>query len=89
MRQGNQPLAGATIAVPRAVWACAELAGRLLEPWLRSEYFTAQTLRLARARFATSGARARAELGWDPLPFEEVIERILAAWGITAAPRAR
>ena len=75
----------APIAIPRWLWALAEASGPL-EGVLHSEFFTAQTLRLARVRFAASGERARRELGWNPQPFERVVERMLEAARLT--PRA-
>jgi dihydroflavonol-4-reductase len=71
----------APLSIPRWLWAIVEASGPL-EGVLRSEFFTAQTLRLARVRFAMSGARARRELGWKPRPFEQVIERMLEASGL-------
>lgn len=68
----------APIEIPRWLWSLAEACGPL-EGLLHSEFFTAQTLRLARARFAASGDRARRELGWSPQPFERVVERMLEA----------
>ncbi|HTF90669.1 MAG TPA: NAD-dependent epimerase/dehydratase family protein [Planctomycetota bacterium] len=67
----------APIAVPRWIWAIAEICARALDGAVRSDFFTPQTLRLARVDFKTSGARARAELGWRPRAFERVIDEML------------
>jgi dihydroflavonol-4-reductase len=66
------------LPVPRPLWALVEVASRLLGGAVKSEFFTPQTIRMARARFRASGERARRELSWRPRPFEEVIEAMLA-----------
>ncbi|MEO6708252.1 MAG: NAD-dependent epimerase/dehydratase family protein [Planctomycetota bacterium] len=67
----------APIAVPRWIWAIAEFCARSLDGALQSDFFTPQTLRLARVDFRTSGERARAELVWRPKVFERVIDELL------------
>jgi len=76
------------LRVPRALWALAERVSAALDPLLRAEYFTPQTMRLARAEFRASGARARAELGWSPRPFERVLDELLEALALTPSRAA-
>jgi len=66
-------------AVPRWVWATVEACAALLDGVVRSDFFTPQTLRMARAQFRTSAARARTELAWSPQAFAAVIDTMLAA----------
>ncbi len=66
----------APLGVPRWIWGSVEAASGWLDGWIASEFFTPQTMRLARSHFRTSGERARRELGWRPEPFEQVIERM-------------
>ncbi len=79
----------APFAIPRWLWSFAEAGSTLLDGLVKSEFFTPQTVRLARVRFNTSGERARRELGWRPKPFEVVIDEMLARSKLTAAKRAR
>ena len=67
------------IGVPKWLWAVAEASATALDGRIRSDFFTPQTMRLARVEFRTSAERARAELGWRPKNFERVIDEMLAA----------
>lgn len=68
--------------VPNAVWSGAELALRALDACADLDFFTPQTMRMARARFAIRGDRARRELGWTPRPFAEVIDLAIRDLGL-------
>ena len=69
----------APLSVPRWLWRAAEFSANLLDGMLRSDFFTPQTLTLARIEFRTSAERARRQLGWRPRPFEQVIDEMLEA----------
>jgi dihydroflavonol-4-reductase len=76
----------APILAPRWLWALAESCSAAFDGLRGSDFFTPQTLRLARAEFRASGARARAELGWRPRPFERVIDEMLVASKLKPGP---
>ncbi len=79
----------APLAIPRWIWSCAEAGSTLLDGLVKSEFFTPQTVRLARVRFRTSGERARRELGWRPRPFEKVIDEMLERSKLKSSNPAR
>ncbi|MBK8179863.1 MAG: NAD-dependent epimerase/dehydratase family protein [Planctomycetes bacterium] len=79
-RTGRRP----PLSVPRPLWRALEAASGLLDGAVRSEFFTPQTIRMARVRFRASGERARRELGWRPRPFEQVIDELVAELGLGA-----
>lgn len=74
--------------VPDSLWRGAELALRAVDACVDLDFFTPQTMRMARARFAIRGDRARSELGWSPRPFTEVIDSALADLGLLRPRRS-
>ncbi len=79
----------APLAIPRWIWSFAEAGSTLLDGRVKSEFFTPQTLRLARVRFSASGDRARRELGWRPRSFEQVIDEMLERSKLKSSNPAR
>jgi len=66
-------------AAPRALWRAAELAARAVDRVRPLELTTPQALRILGIRFCFDAARARAELGWRPRPFSEVLREAVAS----------
>jgi dihydroflavonol-4-reductase len=65
---------GRTLGVaPGPVWSFVCAAAAAVDRVHRLEFATPQALRLLRAHFRCSSARARSELGWSPRPFGEVL----------------
>ena len=77
-------------AVPGWAWSALRPLARWAERRDPDTLLSSQTLRMLGLSFAFSGARARAELGWSPRPFPEVladtIEALRARGALPPAP---
>ncbi len=63
--------------LPPFAWSVVVRAAWLLDRIRPIEFATPQALRLLGAHFRVRADRARAELGWEPRPFAEVLEETL------------
>lgn len=63
---------------PRAVWGGLAVSCALLDRVWPLELAAPQALRMLGARWAMDSSRARAELGWRPRPFPEVLNETIA-----------
>jgi dihydroflavonol-4-reductase len=63
---------------PAALWRSLELGSSVLDLVVSPGLLTPTAVRMLGAHFRFHSARARAELGWDPRPFEEVLSRTVA-----------
>ena len=61
-----------------ALWRAVVLGAIVVDMVAPQELFTPQALRMLGLRFACDGARARRELGWRPVPFEQVLRETVA-----------
>lgn len=76
------PLVGARVprwTVPRPLWRLVVAGARVADRVHPLDRVTPQSLTMLGERFAASGQRARRELGWDPEPISQVLERTVAA----------
>lgn len=64
---------GPRAAAPRPLWELASAAARVADRVKPAELMSPQTLRMLGLHYRLSGARARRELGWAPVPFERVL----------------
>ncbi|MEM7518895.1 MAG: NAD-dependent epimerase/dehydratase family protein, partial [Planctomycetota bacterium] len=70
---------GPVAAVPKPLWALLQLASRPLDRLWPQDLITPQALTMLALDWNLDAAKAREELGWQPEPFEAVLERTLAS----------
>lgn len=75
---GTRPPRG---SVPRPLWNVVVAAARVVDRVRPAQRVTPESLALLGMHFRFEGRRARAELGWKPRPFAEVLQEIVAALG--------
>lgn len=64
--------------IPPWLWSLLERGARAIDRAFPLERVTPQSMRMLASRFPGDSARARAELGWRPRPFGEVLRDALA-----------
>lgn len=69
-------------AAPRGLWRTLELAAAAAEPLVPDALLTPQTVRMLGAHFRVRSDRARAELGWSPSSFADVLRDTIERTGL-------
>jgi len=63
--------------MPSLLWPLVVLGARLVDAIKPASLATPQALRMLGLKFRFTSARAREELGWDPAPFDEVLDETI------------
>jgi dihydroflavonol-4-reductase len=63
--------------MPSALWPLVVLGSRVVDAVKPASLATPQALRMLGLKFRYTSARAREELGWDPVPFDEVLDETI------------
>jgi dihydroflavonol-4-reductase len=66
-------------SAPRWLWSVLERGARAVDLVAPPTLLTPTAVRMLGAHFRFDSARARRELGWEPRPFEEVLQTTIAA----------